>query len=90
MHPDHDEFGLLDTIVADKYRIEKVVGSGGFGVFFVEPTRSRVHHYPVVCDGGVAIVEGKRYERAKVLPTGGAALARWWTDRMGLDRGAYL
>ena len=63
---------------------------GGFGVFFVEPTRSRVHHYPVVCDGGVAIVEGKRYERAKVLPTGGAALARWWTDRMGLDRGAYL
>ena len=42
-----DEFGLVGTVLADKYRIDSVIGAGGFGVVY------RAHH--VIWDQPVAV-----------------------------------
>ena len=61
----------------------------GFGIALVHPATRRVHHYPIVTDGDVAVVEGRVYERA-AAPESGSALKRWWLDRYGLDAESYL
>lgn len=59
----------------------------GFGIAMI--SGDRVHHYPVVTDSGLAIVEGRAYERGE-LPTADPAVRAWWLDRFSLDPKEYL
>lgn len=61
----------------------------GFGVFMVGPGGT-VHHYPVVMDNGMAVVEGRVFKDRAGQAVHDKDVRSYWLQRFGLKWEDYV